>query len=58
MFLSSGHPNSSKNANTTPFDQPKPVCIAIQPVRLMWNTKMVEMSFIYFLSEVNQITNP
>jgi len=26
ISLSRGHPNSSKNDNTTPLDQPKPVC--------------------------------
>lgn len=26
IFRSWGQPNSSKNASTTPFDQPKPVC--------------------------------
>lgn len=26
MLRSDGHPNSSKNANITPFDHPKPVC--------------------------------
>ena len=31
ILKSSGHPNSSNNANTTPLDHPKPVCIVTFP---------------------------